>query len=143
VFEVERRAAEFFGTEDAFYFGSGYLANHILVSALAPHVDTVLVDEAAHYCVTEAARLAGKPCETFRHRDADDLALRVRGMRRVLGDGRCGGSIERRTRAGEGIHFRAVRLRARAPAARRRPRLRRARRKWAAACSTNSVSGRA
>ena len=84
VCEVERRAADFFGTEDAFYFGSGYIANHIMVSALAPHVHEVLVDEAAHYCVAEAARLAGKPRETFRHRDADDLALRVRGKRRVL-----------------------------------------------------------
>jgi 7-keto-8-aminopelargonate synthetase-like enzyme len=84
VFEVERRAAEFFGTEDAFYFGSGYIANHILVSALTPHVDEVLVDEAAHYCVREAARLAGKPCKTFRHRDAEDLANRVREKQHVL-----------------------------------------------------------
>ena len=58
VLEVEQRAAEFFGTEDAFYFGSGYIANHIMVAALAPEVDAVLVDEAAHYCVAEAARLS-------------------------------------------------------------------------------------
>ena len=84
VFDVERRAAEFFGTEDAFYFGSGYIANHILVCALSQHVDGVLVDEAAHYCVNEAARLAGRPCETFRHRDAVDLARQAHGKRRVL-----------------------------------------------------------
>src|SRR4029453_1930311 len=41
VFDVERRAAEFFGTEDAFYFGSGYIANHILVCALSQHVNAV------------------------------------------------------------------------------------------------------
>jgi 8-amino-7-oxononanoate synthase len=93
VLEVERRAAEFFGTEDAFYFGSGYLSNHILVAALAADADVVLVDEAAHYCVLEATRLAGKPVHTFRHRDPDNLAevakrhdrVRVRRARRSHG----------------------------------------------------------
>ena len=84
VLEVERRAAEFFGTEDAFYFGSGYVANHIMVSALAREVDAVLVDEAAHYCVAEATRLSGLPVKTFRHRDADDLARLARESPRVL-----------------------------------------------------------
>ena len=74
VLDVERLAAKFFGTEDAFYFGSGYQSNHILVAALAADADAVLVDEAAHYCVIEATRLAGKPIHTFRHRDPESLA---------------------------------------------------------------------
>lgn len=82
--EVERRAAEFFGTEDAFYFSTGYVANHIMVAALAPLAQTVLVDEAAHYCVREAARLSGLPQVTFRHRDGDDLARQAKGRGRVL-----------------------------------------------------------
>lgn len=82
--EVERRAAEYFGTEDAFYFMSGYLSNHILVAALASRADAVLVDESAHYCVAEAARLAGVPAIPFRHRDPDDLARRARDKQRVL-----------------------------------------------------------
>jgi len=84
VLEVERRAAEFFGTEDAFYFTSGYAANHILAAALAPPDGTVLVDEAAHYCVLEAARSSGLAVATFRHRDPEDLARQVRGKGRVL-----------------------------------------------------------
>ena len=84
VLEVERRAADFFGTEDAFYFGTGYVANHIMVAALAPEVDAVLVDEAAHYCVMEAARLASLPVTTFHHRDADHLANLARDWPRVL-----------------------------------------------------------
>ena len=84
VLEVERRAAEFFGTEDAFYFGSGYMANHILVAALAGDVDGVLVDEAAHYCVIEASRLAGKPVQTFCHRDPESLAHFASQYDRVL-----------------------------------------------------------
>ncbi|MFN0067123.1 MAG: aminotransferase class I/II-fold pyridoxal phosphate-dependent enzyme [Limisphaerales bacterium] len=84
VLEVERRAATFFGTEDAFYFSSGYAANHVLVSALAPGLDAVLVDEAAHFCGTEAAQLAGVPATTFSHRDPDDLARLAGRHRRML-----------------------------------------------------------
>jgi 7-keto-8-aminopelargonate synthetase-like enzyme len=84
VLAVERLAAEFFATEDAFYFGSGYAANHIMAAALAPHADAVLVDEAAHYCVEEASRLAGKKVARFRHRSPDDLVRQLGSARRVL-----------------------------------------------------------
>lgn len=84
VLEVERRAAEFFGTEDAFYFGSGYAANHILVSATADEVEAVLLDESSHYCVQEAARLPGVPVITFRHGDPDDLRRAAAPWGRVL-----------------------------------------------------------
>ncbi len=84
VLEVEQRAAAHFGTEDAFYFGSGYMANHIMVSALAERGDAVLVDEAAHYCVREAVRLAGLPISVFKHRDAEDLGRWAREYQRVL-----------------------------------------------------------
>lgn len=72
--EVEWRAAEFFGVECAFYFSSGYVANHIMLSALAERVGVVFVDEAAHYCLLEAARLLDKRVTPFRHRDPDHLA---------------------------------------------------------------------
>lgn len=82
--EVERLAAEFFGGENAFYFGSGYVANHVMIAALAGDIDTVLIDEAAHYSVMEASRLAGKPIRTFLHRDPSDLESRAKGAGRVL-----------------------------------------------------------
>jgi 7-keto-8-aminopelargonate synthetase-like enzyme len=84
VLEVEQRAAEFFGTEDAFYFGSGYSANHVLLTALAAGAETVLVDASAHYCVLEAARLAGVPVTCFRPHDAAHLARLARGHRQVV-----------------------------------------------------------
>lgn len=84
VIAVERRAAEFFETEDAFYFSSGYCSNHIVVSALARDADAVIIDEAAHYCVIEASKLAGLPVRTFRHRDAADLARQIEGLRSPL-----------------------------------------------------------
>lgn len=76
VLETESRAAAFAGREDAFYFSSGYAANHILTQAVGP-VDAVFVDEAAHYCVREAARLAGAPVHLFHARDAEDLAAKL------------------------------------------------------------------
>ncbi len=77
--DIERRAAEFFGTEDAFYFGSGYVANHVMVGALGD-ADLILVDEGAHFCVREAARLGGGEVVTFKHRDPADLKrLSARG----------------------------------------------------------------
>jgi len=76
--EVERRAAKFFGTEDAFYFSSGYASNHILLQALAGQMDSVFVDEAAHYCLAEAARLLDRPISRFKHRDPENLAQRMR-----------------------------------------------------------------
>ena len=51
---VERRAAEFFGTETSFYFPSGYAGNSILLGAVENGFDAVFLDEHSHYCVFEA-----------------------------------------------------------------------------------------
>ncbi len=77
VLDVERRAAEFFGTETSFYYASGYAGNHILVQALADRADLALIDESAHFSVEEASRLLGKPIIRFRHRDPDDLRRKL------------------------------------------------------------------
>jgi 7-keto-8-aminopelargonate synthetase-like enzyme len=74
VLEVERQAARWFATDAAFYYASGYLGNQILVTVTAEYFDAVFVDDCAHYCVFEAARLSGLPVVSFRHADADALA---------------------------------------------------------------------
>ena len=76
--QVERLAAEFFGAAGAFYFASGYAGNHILIQAVADRADVVLADGSAHFCLAEASRLLGKPVESFRHRDPDDLRKKLR-----------------------------------------------------------------
>jgi len=76
--QVERLAAEFFGTAGAFYFTSGYAGNHILISAVANRADVVLADESVHFCLAEASRLLGLPVERFRHRDCQDLRQKLR-----------------------------------------------------------------
>jgi len=75
--EVERRAAEFFAAEEAFYYVSGYVGNQIFSTALGERFDGVLVDELSHYSVWEAARLSGRPVIAFRHRDPADLAAKL------------------------------------------------------------------
>ncbi len=77
VLEVERRAAELFGKEAAFYFPSGYSSNHVLIQALAHKADAVFVEEAAHFSVTEVARVPGLPCHPFRSHDPEDLAVQL------------------------------------------------------------------
>ncbi len=77
VVEVERRAAEFLGSEASCYLVSGYAGNFAVAAALADRVQVALVDESAHECVREATRwLDGlsEPPLIYRHRDADHLA---------------------------------------------------------------------
>lgn len=91
--EVEREAAELFETDEAFYFVSGYVGNHILALGLEGTFEAVFVDERSHYSVLEAARLTGRPVHRFRHRDPEDLAtclkehLPASGRPLVGGDG--------------------------------------------------------
>jgi 8-amino-7-oxononanoate synthase len=84
VLEVEKRAAEFFGVAESFYFASGYSSNHVLMAALAPGAEAVFVEDAAHYSIREAALFAGAPVVTFRRGDAAHLAELARGRARVL-----------------------------------------------------------
>lgn len=81
---VEERAAAFFGVEDAFYFGTGYVSNHILVAAVGDEIDAVLIDDSSHYSLREAALLPGRPLLTFRRGDAADMAEKAAGFSRVL-----------------------------------------------------------
>ena len=88
--EAERRAAGFLGCEDAFYFGSGYQGNAVIVDALrcgkGDGGRIAFVDERAHYCVFEAAGMlcgggsgaSERPrLVTFAHLDAADLRGKI------------------------------------------------------------------
>jgi 8-amino-7-oxononanoate synthase len=93
VLDLERRAAEFFGTGGAFCFASGYAGNCILLAALKETYDVIFVDELSHYSALEAAEAAGRTLYRFRHRDAGDLAKKLKkqlpagGRPLVLSDG--------------------------------------------------------
>ncbi len=75
--QVEERLKDYFDAADAAYFGSGYLSILVLAQALSPDIDALFVDEAAHFCVNDAALTAQKPVFPFRHRDPDDLRKKL------------------------------------------------------------------
>ncbi len=78
---LERRLADFFETEDAAVFGSGYLANLVLLQAIGGTYTRLFVDEAAHssltYAVSAAATVNRDRTHRFEHGEAHDLARLV------------------------------------------------------------------
>lgn len=72
--EVERRAADYFGTAGAFYFASGYFGTVTLIHALSGAFDVILADEHCHFSMMEAAPLPGCPIHRFGHCDPNALA---------------------------------------------------------------------
>ena len=69
---VERAAADFFRTDDAFYLQSGFFGPAVIATACAAEFDTILIDEAAHYAVRDAAERAsaiGPSARRFAHCD--------------------------------------------------------------------------
>lgn len=71
--DVEQLAARFWRGDDGFFFASGYLGNHVLLSVLAPSADAVFLDEHSHYSVVDACRFFDLPVHRFAHRDAQAL----------------------------------------------------------------------
>lgn len=85
---LEKRFAEFKGTERAIVFSSGYLANVGVVSALVGPRDWVVADERVHRSILDGCRLARARIRTFRHNDAaaagEALSNRPKGTRILL-----------------------------------------------------------
>jgi glycine C-acetyltransferase/8-amino-7-oxononanoate synthase len=75
---LEERLAEFEGTEAALLFGSGYLANLGVVSALAGEGSVVLSDELNHASIIDGCRLARAETFVYEHGDVDHLAWGLR-----------------------------------------------------------------
>ncbi|MFJ5952595.1 aminotransferase class I/II-fold pyridoxal phosphate-dependent enzyme [Streptomyces noursei] len=78
--ELEADLAGFFGYEAALIFGTGYMTNLGVVSALAGRGDHVYLDEKAHASLVDGARLAkssGAVVHQFAHIDTEDLARQL------------------------------------------------------------------
>jgi len=67
--QLEARLARLKDTPAACVFGSGYLANLGIMSALMGRNDLLLVDELSHSCILAGAALSGGKTFTFRHND--------------------------------------------------------------------------
>lgn len=83
---LEQRLAEFKGAEAALLFGSGYMANVGVVSALARRGEVVFSDELNHASIIDGCRLSRAETFVYRHCDTGhlDWALRRAGDRSAL-----------------------------------------------------------
>ncbi len=83
---LEERIAEFKGAESCLLFGSGYLANAGIISALAREGDVVFSDALNHASIIDGCKLAGARTFVYDHCDTDHLewGLREAGGRGAL-----------------------------------------------------------
>lgn len=70
---TEKFLADFFRSESALIFNSGYTANIALMSALPSRNATVLYDENIHASVRDGIRMNGSRAWSFRHNDLEHL----------------------------------------------------------------------
>ena len=82
---LEARLARLKETEDCVVFGSGYLANLGIISALVGAEDVIFADELSHSCLMMGARLSYAKTHIFRHNDLEHLAALLEKHRK---DGR-------------------------------------------------------
>ena len=82
---LEAGAADFFSSEKTLYFGSGYLANLALFSAVCGRHDAVVFDEYVHASIKEGIHAV--PVERYRARH-NDLSSFEDNLKRAQKDGR-------------------------------------------------------
>jgi glycine C-acetyltransferase/8-amino-7-oxononanoate synthase len=75
--QLEERLAEFKGTESAVLFGSGYLANLGVISALAHPGSVVFSDELNHASIIDGCRLARAEVRVYPHCDTEQLGWQL------------------------------------------------------------------
>ena len=76
--ELERKASEFFETEASVLLAGGYLANTVLLQAVADEYDIFFLDEASHSSLVDAARLFGRRMVYFDHLEPLSLEENLR-----------------------------------------------------------------
>ncbi|MDA8334508.1 MAG: 8-amino-7-oxononanoate synthase [Peptococcaceae bacterium] len=79
--ELEEELADFKGEEAAILFGSGYMANLGVLSALAGPDDLVVSDGLNHASIIDGCRLTRAQTAVYRHGDTDHLAGILRDRR--------------------------------------------------------------
>ncbi len=72
--QLENRLAEFKGYDAALLFGSGYMTNLGVVTALVGRSDHIFLDRLVHASIVDAAILSRATLHRFRHNDPDHLA---------------------------------------------------------------------
>ncbi len=67
--ELEKRIANFYGTQDSIVFPSGYGANIGIISALCSNGDVIINDSANHASIFDGCRLSGADIKVYPHSD--------------------------------------------------------------------------
>ncbi len=78
--ELEQTLADFYGTEHAIVFSTGFLANLSMISTLAGKDDYILIDADSHASIYDGCGLSGATIIRFRHNDPEDLDKRLRRL---------------------------------------------------------------
>ena len=85
--ELERKIADFEGTEAALLFPTGYAANAGTIAALVGKGDAVYSDELNHASIIDGCRLSGAAVHVYPHRELTHLRQMLRetrGGRRLI-----------------------------------------------------------
>lgn len=83
--QLERKLAEFFGTESAIVFASGFLANQGAITALVGPDDHIFSDEENHACIIEGCQLASGKVHVYKHADMAHLEALLQSVPREAG----------------------------------------------------------
>ena len=75
--ELERRIANFYNTEDAVLFPSGYGTNIGVISAICSKGDIIINDSANHASIFDGSKLSGAELKVYPHND-------IKALERIL-----------------------------------------------------------
>ena len=76
--ELEKKLAEFKGTEAAISYQSGFNCNMAAISAVMNKKDAILSDELNHASIIDGCRLSGAKIIRVNHQDMDDLRAKAK-----------------------------------------------------------------
>lgn len=76
--ELESKLASFKGSESALVFGSGFLTNVGVVSALASRSDTIYADRLCHASIMDGIVLSRAKLKRFNHNDTSNLEDQIK-----------------------------------------------------------------
>jgi 8-amino-7-oxononanoate synthase len=83
--ELERRLAEFVGTEAALVFSTGYQTNVGTISSVVGRRDVVVTDKDDHASIVDGCRLSFGEMRRFRHNDMAHLERVLAGLPEDVG----------------------------------------------------------